>query len=156
MFVQPTKAPVDSSREQSPEEEPAEQEDVRQNGYEGDMEDDDEELSFDFRKKAVKGPEELFHPHFADTEVQLNSRWFFLSPFSYFGRYDSSLLKGLRSKHALLVQTSVQKLQARLSWSKCKSSDVRVVRACPGMSGHVHTCCYSHPASIALQCFLTL
>lgn len=82
LSVQATKAPAESSREKSPEKEPVVEEDAKQNGYEGDMEEDDEELTFDFRKRAPEGPEEPFRPPVADTQVQLSFRWSLLSPFS--------------------------------------------------------------------------
>jgi hypothetical protein len=89
LSVQATKAPAMSSRDMSPKKGPVEEEDAKQNGHEGDMEEDDEELMFDFRKKAPERPEEPFRPPVADTQVQLSFRWSLRSPFSYSGRYDS-------------------------------------------------------------------
>jgi hypothetical protein len=89
LSVQATKAPAESSREKSPKKEPVEEEDAKQNGYEGDMEEDDEELTFDFRKKAPERPEEPFRPPLADTQVQLSFRWSFPLPLLIFLRFDS-------------------------------------------------------------------
>lgn len=69
--MQPAKPATESLEKEAPEnKEPPHADAGPRDGYDGDLEDDDdEELTFDFRKRGAEKPEEPFRPPIADTQV---------------------------------------------------------------------------------------